>query len=191
MHEVLIIGLLLIGGGFLRVCVALQIFRYGLGLYGGGVGLLVIVFSIIMAIFIASPHLPVEKIFSASPPTYDTIQETLTPFLKKNSKSEDVEILTQTLQRLKDESAAPVIEENHLPTLLLAFSLGELREAFKIGLLFILPFILIDLVVVHILQLLAITQISAFAFTLPLKLILFLSIDGWGLITSRLISGYL
>jgi len=71
-----------------------------------------------------------------------------------------------------------------------AFMLSELRTAFQIGFVIFLPFLLIDLVVAAILMALGMIMLPPTTISLPLKILLFLLINGWTLLAQALISGY-
>ncbi len=75
--------------------------------------------------------------------------------------------------------------------LMAAFILSELKEAFQIGFLIFLPFIVIDMIVANILQSLGMVMLSPSTISLPFKLLLFVLADGWYLIVEGLLSGYL
>jgi len=71
-----------------------------------------------------------------------------------------------------------------------AFMLSELRTAFQIGFVIFLPFLLIDLVVAAILMSLGMIMVPPSTISLPLKILLFLLINGWTLIAQALLAGY-
>jgi type III secretion protein R len=71
-----------------------------------------------------------------------------------------------------------------------AFVVTELTEAFAIGFLVFLPFLVIDLVVSNVLLALGMQMMSPTQVSLPFKLLLFVAIDGWGLLARSLVSGY-
>ena len=71
-----------------------------------------------------------------------------------------------------------------------AFMLSELRTAFQIGFVIFLPFLLIDLVVAAILMALGMIMLPPTTISLPLKILLFLLINGWTLLAQALLSGY-
>ncbi len=71
-----------------------------------------------------------------------------------------------------------------------AFVVTELGEAFAIGFLLYLPFLVIDLVVANILLALGMQMLSPTQVSLPFKLLLFVGIDGWGLLSQALVAGY-
>ncbi len=171
--------LLVLGTGFIKFVTVLSIFRYGLGLHGIGFGIVVVVLSAAIAQFVSQPYLEAEN---GTQPV--ELRAQLEPFLQKHSDPG----LLERLSGLK-EKMGPDAGEQADP-LLLAFSLTELREAFILGLYFIIPFIIIDLFVVNGLLLLGAAGVSPLVFSLPIKLLLFVAVDGWGLIVESLLSGY-
>ena len=72
-----------------------------------------------------------------------------------------------------------------------AFIVGQLASAFRIGFLLFVPFVVLDLVVANVLLALGMHMMSPTTLALPLKLLLFVSVDGWSLITRGLVSSYL
>jgi type III secretion protein R len=71
-----------------------------------------------------------------------------------------------------------------------AFVTTELTEAFAIGFLIFLPFLVIDLVIANVLLALGMQMLSPTQVSLPFKLLLFVAIDGWGLLAQALVAGY-
>lgn len=72
-----------------------------------------------------------------------------------------------------------------------AFVISELSEAFQIGFVIFLPFLIIDMVISNILLSMGMFQLSPITVSLPFKLLLFVLVDGWYLITEGLIKGYI
>ncbi len=81
---------------------------------------------------------------------------------------------------------------SEVPTRVLipAFILHELTVAFKIGILLFIPFIIIDLVVASTLMSMGMIMLPPVMISLPFKLILFVLVDGWGLITRQLVASF-
>jgi len=71
-----------------------------------------------------------------------------------------------------------------------SFVLTELKEAFIIGFLLFIPFLIVDLVVANILLSLGMHMLSPTTVSLPFKLLLFVLVDGWYLVVKGLILGY-
>ena len=83
------------------------------------------------------------------------------------------------------------IEDKDFLILVPAFVVSELKEAFQIGFLLFVPFIVIDIVVANILLALGMQMLSPTTISMPFKLLLFVMIDGWYLISKGLVVGYL
>jgi flagellar biosynthetic protein FliP len=79
-----------------------------------------------------------------------------------------------------------------VPTYVLipAFILNELTVAFKIGILLFIPFIVIDMVVASILMSMGMIMLPPVMISMPFKLILFILVDGWGLLTDQLVRSF-
>jgi flagellar biosynthetic protein FliP len=71
-----------------------------------------------------------------------------------------------------------------------AFILHELKVAFEIGILLFIPFIIIDMVVASTLMSMGMIMLPPIMISLPFKIILFVLVDGWGLITQQLIQSF-
>ena len=86
----------------------------------------------------------------------------------------------------------PVAERSDIPisTLIPAFVTSELKTAFTIGFMLYIPFVIIDLIVASILMSMGMMMLSPMMISLPFKLLLFVLVDGWGLITGSLVSTF-
>ena len=87
----------------------------------------------------------------------------------------------------------PPRDFNAVPTYILipAFILNELTIAFKIGILLFIPFIVIDMVVASALMSMGMIMLPPVMISMPFKLILFILVDGWGLLTNQLVRSFL
>lgn len=88
------------------------------------------------------------------------------------------------------QAAAGEVGPDDLTVLLPAFVVTELGEAFALGFLIYLPFLVIDLVISNLLLALGMQMMSPTQVSLPFKLLLFVAIDGWGLLARSLVEGY-
>ena len=90
----------------------------------------------------------------------------------------------------RPEADRASVTSDDLTVLVPAFIVTELGEAFSIGFLIYLPFLVIDLVVSNVLLALGMQMMSPTQVSLPFKLLLFVTIDGWGLLSQALVAGY-
>jgi len=94
-------------------------------------------------------------------------------------------------------SPAPVVEEtsplskDDFQVIIPAFVTSQLKEAFQIGFLIFLPFIIIDMVIANILLAMGMSMLSPSVISLPFKLLLFVLVDGWFLIVRGLVLSYI
>ncbi len=187
------LALLVVGTAFVKIATTLNILRYGLGLKDSVFGAVVLALSLIMAVVVSEQ---VSEKTGANIYREDgsvqvaEAQKAFKPFMQKNTRPELVERLG-SFKANAPEGAKVTVETASFGTLGLAFVLTELQKAFEVGLLLLVPFLLIDLLVVNVLMLLGVTQISAAALALPLKLLLFVSVDGWALCAEKLLGAYL
>ena len=91
--------------------------------------------------------------------------------------------------RLADDPAR-VTDPRSFQVLIPAFVISELKEAFQIGFIVFLPFLIIDMVVANILLGLGMMMLSPTTIALPFKILLFVLVDGWFLIVQGLVLGY-
>lgn len=189
-HTLSLITALVLFTSFVKVTTALSIVRYGLGLVGIEVGVAVLVASCALAVIAAPPELKVLGTVpslssalatdSSQQVSAEQIAKTLTPYMSKRIDMRVAAALSlQTNERGELSGDARALAP--------AFLVSELQEALKIGCLLLLPFVLIDLVIAHLLTLVGVRQLSAQAVSLPCKLLLFLSVDGWTLVVKKLL----
>jgi type III secretion protein R len=120
----------------------------------------------------------------------DAVREPMRDFLKNNaSETEKARFLDVARSSRTPEERASVGADD-LTVLVPSFVVTELTEAFAIGFLVFLPFLVIDLVVSNVLLALGMQMMSPTQVSLPFKLLLFVAIDGWGLLARSLVSGY-
>lgn len=95
-----------------------------------------------------------------------------------------------TMIKLSKENPPTKREDVSATTLIPAFVLSELKTAFIIGFVIFIPFLIIDLVVASILMSMGMMMLPPVMISLPFKLLLFIMVDGWSLITTALVTSY-
>jgi type III secretion system export apparatus protein len=91
----------------------------------------------------------------------------------------------------KEEAKQEPTDEPSIVALLPAYALSEIQAAFKIGFYLYLPFVIVDMVISCILLALGMMMMSPVTISVPIKLILFVAMDGWGLLTKGLVMQYI
>nr|CDS59051.1 Surface presentation of antigens protein spaP/ysaR [Serratia symbiotica] len=112
-------------------------------------------------------------------------------YLKKYSDSDLLTFFESLQQGRSEEETAKDEREPTLFSLLPAYALSEVKSAFQIGFYIYLPFVVIDLIISSILLALGMMMMSPVTISVPVKLILFVAIDGWSLISKGLIMQYM
>jgi flagellar biosynthetic protein FliP len=112
--------------------------------------------------------------------------EPLRGFMLKQTGDKEIALLTQVADRPQPQKPADV----PLSTLVPAFVLSELKQAFIIGFMIFIPFLVIDIVVSAALMSLGMMMMPPVMVSLPFKLLLFVMVDGWGLIVRSLVQSY-
>lgn len=121
---------------------------------------------------------------------YNVGKVPLIEFLTKHAADREKMFFLQAAHQLWPEEMASSLEMHSLAIVLPSFTVTQLREAFEIGFLLYLPFIVIDLVVSNILLAMGMMMVSPLTISLPFKLFLFVMIDGWSRLILGLVVGY-
>jgi type III secretion protein R len=118
-------------------------------------------------------------------------REPLRAFLYKHAHVKERQAFHQMAVRMGPPAWKDALKENDLLVLLPAFTVSELTEAFMIGFLIFLPFLVVDMVVSNILLAMGMHMLSPVTISMPFKLLLFVLVDGWDLLVRGLVQGYL
>ena len=103
-----------------------------------------------------------------------------------HTREEDLALMTRSADQPNPASQADV----PMLTLIPSFMISELRAAFIIGFVIFIPFLVIDLVVSAALMSMGMMMLPPVMISLPFKILLFVLVDGWGLIITSLIESY-
>ena len=195
---------------YLKVSLALGVLRNGFGAQQVPSNTVIMVLALVLSLFIMQPTveqvvqnlttLPVTKLTTA--PTLEqmkTYAQALTPwrdFIEQHAGQKEIAILNEISQAqtaAKNTQALPIETQStrqSIRILIPAFVLTELKEGLMMGFVLLLPFLVIDLVIANILAGLGMYMMSPTIISLPLKLLLFVSVDGWLLMSRGFIASY-
>ncbi|MEV6489648.1 flagellar type III secretion system pore protein FliP [Actinoplanes sp. NPDC051633] len=112
--------------------------------------------------------------------------EPLREFMWKTTREDEIALLVKVSGQEKPANK----DEVELTTLIPAFVLSELRAAFIIGFVIFIPFLIIDMVVSASLMSLGMMMLPPVTVAMPFKLLLFVLVNGWGLIITALVASY-
>jgi type III secretion protein R len=116
--------------------------------------------------------------------------EPLREFLIKHSPPRERAFFLKTVQKSLPPAKAAELTERDFVVVIPSFTVNELTEAFKIGFLIFLPFLVIDLVVSNIVMAMGMQMLSPTTVSLPFKLLLFYLVDGWVKLSHGLVLSY-
>jgi type III secretion protein R len=120
----------------------------------------------------------------------DKAKEPLRAFLDKHAHERERVFFADAARRLMGEETAAQIAPKDFVILVPAFAVSELTEAFLIGVLIALPFLVVDLVVANVMMALGMQMMSPTMVSLPLKLLLIVLLDGWTRLAHALVLTY-
>ena len=195
---------------FVKIATVLQIVRSAIGAQGVPSSTIIMALSAALTVVamapvgdkIAARAAPLLASKEADTVTWvrggiDAVREPMREFLKANASETERERFFDVARRARrtgqggQGTIAPgEVGPDDLTVLLPAFVVTELGEAFALGFLIYLPFLVIDLVVSNLLLALGMQMMSPTQVSLPFKLLLFVAIDGWGLLARSLVEGY-
>ena len=179
---------------FTRIVIVLSFVRTALSLQGTPANQIIIGLALFMTFFIMSPvweriNDDALKPYNASQITSDQALDRASThvrtFLLKQARARDVELFV-ALAKLGPTPP----EQLPLRVVIPGFIISELRTAFQMGFLLFVPFILIDLVVATVLMSMGMMMMPPMTISLPLKLLLFVLVDGWSLVVRSLIQSF-
>ncbi|WP_439373203.1 type III secretion system export apparatus subunit SctR [Bradyrhizobium sp. DASA03120] len=186
---------------FIKVSVVLFLVRNALGTQSIPPNIVLYGAALILTVFIGAPVL--EQIYNrVSDPQlhYQTLDEWATAareasepvraYLKKFTNEEQRTFFLSSTEHVWSEEMRSKATADDFAILVPSFLISELKRAFEIGFLLYLPFITIDLIVTTILMAMGMSMVSPTMISVPFKLFLFVTIDGWSRLMHGLILSY-
>jgi len=123
----------------------------------------------------------------------DMVREAQHPmrrFLVKHAHLKDRDMFFKLAWKMREPRDRATLTDEDFAVIVPAFVISELKEAFQIGFILFVPFLVIDMVVSNILMALGMQMLSPTTISLPFKILLFVLVDGWYLVTRGLVIGY-
>jgi flagellar biosynthesis protein FliP len=199
--------LLLIGGvtlipaalftltGFTRILIVLGFIRSGLGTPTAPPNQVLVGIALFLTIFVMAPTFNEIKKDSIDPLRADRISQEVAlkraeapmrEFMFDQTRTKDLALFSRLAKLDKPKTRADV------PTYVLipAFAISELKTAFQIGFLIFLPFLIIDIVIASTLMSMGMVMLPPVFISLPFKILLFVLVDGWNLVTQSLVQSF-
>ncbi|HTR40590.1 MAG TPA: flagellar type III secretion system pore protein FliP [Pseudomonadales bacterium] len=187
-------AILLLMTCFTRIVIVLSFVRSALQLQGAPANQIIIGLSLFITYFIMAPvwdninHQAVQPYQAhqiTSQQAMDRAADQMRTFMLKQTRPSDVELF---VSMAKLQPTTP--DQLPLRVVTPAFIISELRTAFEMGFLIYVPFILIDIVVATVLMSMGMMMMPPMVISLPLKLLLFVLVDGWSLVVQSLVRSF-
>lgn len=191
-------GLLIMLTSFTRLVIAFSFLRSGLGLQSTPANLVLVSLALFLTFFIMAPVFDKAKQEGLNPyivgeineqEAYNRVTRPFRDFMQKNVREEDLALFQSIAEERNLSKSA--LESDDLRILVPAFMISELRRGFEIGFLIALPFLVIDLIVAMLTMSMGMMMLPPTVISLPFKVLFFVLIDGWHLLTASLISSFI
>jgi flagellar biosynthetic protein FliP len=175
--------------------VVLSFLRTAMGTQGAPSNQIILALSMFLTFFIMNPvwqqinkeaYLPWKTQQISRELAMDRAVIPIRKFMLSQTREKDLALFV-SLSKLPQPKNA-----NDIPTLTIipAFMISELRTAFQIGFLIYIPFIVVDMVVASVLMSMGMMMLPPVMISLPFKILLFVLVDGWGLVISSLVKSF-
>ncbi|MSM40266.1 MAG: flagellar type III secretion system pore protein FliP [Geobacter sp.] len=188
-------GLLIMTTSFTRIVVVLSFLRNALGTQQSPSNQIVVSLALFLTFFIMSPVWQQVNNDALVPYKAQTITQEeafkravapMRKFMLSQAREKDLALFINISKMPRPKNA------DDIPTLTLipAFIISELRTAFQIGFLVYIPFLVVDMVVASVLMSMGMMMLPPVMISLPFKILLFVLVDGWGLVIGSLIESF-
>jgi flagellar biosynthetic protein FliP len=191
-------GLLIMVTSFTRFVVALSFLRAGLGLQTTPANLVLISLGLFMTFYVMAPTFdrawndgvqPLMENKISEQEAYTKITDPFREFMLAHVREKDL----QMFESLAADTFRPKADAKSvdLRIIIPAFMISELRRAFEIGFLIILPFLVIDMIVATLTMSMGMMMMPPTVIALPFKTLFFVLIDGWNMLVGGLVRSYM
>ncbi len=188
-------SILIMMTSFVRIVVVLSLLRTALGLQQSPPNAVIVSLALYLTLFVMTPTLKeaytqgIEPLVAGQITTAQAFDKAALPmkkFMLGHVRGADLKLFMDM-----SGNKAPSPDAVALTTVAPAFMLSELKRAFEIGFLIFVPFLIIDMAVASILMSMGMMMLPPVIISLPFKLIFFVLVDGWRLVSGSLVESYL
>ncbi len=180
---------------FLRVIIVLSMLRHAIGMPETPPNTVLIGLSLFLTLFTMSPVLQKVNEQAFQPfmagklsieGAYTKGMAPMRDFMVRQTREQDLALMVELSKARPPQSMDDISNVQLIP----AFMLSELRAAFQIGFVVFLPFLLIDLIVSSVLMALGMMMMPPTTVALPVKILMFILVDGWSLLLRGLVGSF-
>ncbi|ATQ74331.1 flagellar biosynthetic protein FliP [Massilia violaceinigra] len=180
---------------FVRIVIVLSMLRHALGMQETPPNTVIVSLALFLTFFTMTPALTevntkaLQPFMAGSLTAEKAVQGAILPlreFMVRQTREPDLALMVE----LAKAEQPRTMDDISMVQLIPAFMLSELRAAFQIGFVIFLPFLLVDLIVSSALMSLGMMMVPPASISLPLKILMFVLIDGWNLIVRALLGTF-
>ena len=193
--------LIVVSTSFLKYSITLSLLRNALGLQQVPPNMVIYGLAIILTCYTMAPVIThvsdavtEKKIQLSDENLFEEVKGAVlkpyTDFLQRNTSQKQINFFESIGAKIWHEPPEKMPPRDSLVVLIPAFAVGQLTEAFKIGLLINLPFIAIDLIVSNLLLAMGMMMVSPVTISMPFKLLVFILVGGWDLLIKQLLLSF-
>ncbi|WP_080874746.1 flagellar type III secretion system pore protein FliP [Oceanobacillus timonensis] len=188
-------GILILMTSFTRIIIVLSFVRTSLATQQMPPNQVLIGIALFMTFFIMAPTFSEVYEEGLSPlfaeeitldEAYENASVPLKEFMAQHTRQKDLQLFLNYTEAEPPET----VQDIPLTTLVPAFAISELKTAFQMGFMVFIPFLIIDMAVASILMSMGMMMLPPVMISLPFKILLFVLVDGWYLITQSLLGGF-
>jgi flagellar biosynthetic protein FliP len=188
-------ALILMLTSFTRIMVVLAFVRQAIGTHQMPPGQVLIGLALFLTVFVMTPvwnrvqQEALDPYLSKEITQEEALSRAAQPvraFMLRQTRQQDVLLFIELTKRERPETPADI----PLSILIPAFMISELKTAFQIGFILYIPFLILDLVVASLLLSMGMLMLPPVMVSLPLKLMLFVLVDGWNLLVGSLLKSF-
>jgi len=188
-------ALLVVMTAFTRIIVVLAMLRMAIGMQETPPNSVLVSLALFLTLFTMQPVLSQIEVQAFQPYLKGAIGferaaevglQPLREFMIRQTREQDLMLMLEVSKTEPPQDAEDVRTVHLIP----AFMLSELKTAFQIGFVVFLPFLLLDIVVSSILMSMGMLMVPPMMISLPLKLLMFVLIDGWNLVVKALLGSF-
>ncbi len=188
-------SILIMVTGFTRIIIVLSLTRNAMGLQQTPPNQVMVALALFLTFFVMMPVISQIKTDALEPYVNDqiTAQEAvdaaevpLREYMLKQTYKSDLNLFLD----ISDEQSVQSLDDVPISTIIPAYITSEIKRGFQIGFFIYIPFIVIDMVVASTLMAMGMMMLPPTVISLPFKVLLFILVDGWGLLIQSLISSF-
>ncbi len=188
-------AILMVLTSFTRIIIVLSMLRQAFGMQSTPPNTVLVSLALFLTLFTMTPVIEEMNRVAFDPytageiTTLEAAQKALVPlrgFMIRQTREKDMALVIELSGKPRPTS----MEQIETTTLIPAFMLSELQTAFQIGFVIFLPFLLIDLISASVLMAMGMIMVPPLTIALPIKVLMFVLIEGWALVAKALVGSF-